>query len=178
MDPVFNDTRQDQIEIENHKTFTGLPGIFLGFTVGAMAALILDPRNGRRRRAYIRDQFVGRSNDLRDWGDRFTKDIGNRLWGFYREMAYPPLENVDDETLINRVRSEFGRHVSHSKSIHTEAASGVVTLSGPILASEVQDVIRTVRRVPGVKRVINRLDVRSHADHVSGLQGKGPEYLQ
>ena len=51
------------------------------------------------------------------------------------------------------------------------ASSGRVTLSGAVLAHEVEGLLRAISRVPGVQEVENRLEVHEQAGHISGLQG-------
>jgi uncharacterized membrane protein len=48
---------------------------------------------------------------------------------------------------------------------------GEVTLSGPVLAYEMNDMISAVSSVRGVKRLENRLEGHQEAGQVSGLQG-------
>lgn len=155
-----------------------LAWFFGGVAVGAVALYYLDPNQGRRRRALFRDQIVARNHDLQIWSNRFSKDIYNRAWGLYREWALPPSKDVDDQTLASRIRSHLGRDVRHPKSIHTDVRDGIVTLSGPILIDEVKKLIAKVKKVPGVKDVINHLDVRESSQGEPGLQGRGPKYLQ
>jgi osmotically-inducible protein OsmY len=71
------------------------------------------------------------------------------------------------------VRAAFGRVASHPSSILVSTCDGEVTLSGPVLASEVKDVIETVRGVRGVGRVVNELEVHDTAEGIPGLQGAG-----
>jgi osmotically-inducible protein OsmY len=88
-----------------------------------------------------------------------------------------PEETVTDEVMVSRVRSEFGRIISHPKSIYVLARNGEITLSGQILRKELNKLIGLTCRVRGVRKVNNQLDVFDSAGKVPGLQGKGPEYL-
>ena len=45
---------------------------------------------------------------------------------------------------------------------------GVVTLSGKVLASEVDALLSTVNKVPGVTQLINRVDVQDTVEAVTG----------
>jgi hypothetical protein len=53
------------------------------------------------------------------------------------------------------------------------ASKGTITLRGPVLVDEVQDLIRCVARVQGVVNVINELEPHQAAENIPGLQGKG-----
>jgi uncharacterized membrane protein len=85
-------------------------------------------------------------------------------------------EEVADDVLVERVRAELGRVVSHPHAVEVAADRGHVTLSGPILSEEVRPLLRCVRHVAGVKAVSDRLAVYENAEaqHVSSLQGGHP----
>ncbi len=69
------------------------------------------------------------------------------------------------------MRSELGRVVSHPGPLVVAVEHGVVTLSGPLLAIEREQLIGAVRGVRGVKDVEDRLEVHESATGVPGLQG-------
>ncbi len=158
------------------KSFFWLMG---GILMGAAATFILDPALGRRRRALIRVKFFSKNLELKRGARKIVLDLKNRAKGAITEFE-SSLENeeIDDETLNERVRSEFGRKIRHSKAIKTEVHNNVVTLSGFVLSDEVVRLIKCVKKIRGVKEVINHLDVRKNADGIPDLQGPGPEYLQ
>src|SRR5262249_7359209 len=81
--------------------------------------------------------------------------------------------DVDDLILIERVRSRMGRLIRHPGAIYVTAENGTVTLRGPILADEVGSLLSGVRAVPGVRDVINQLDVHEHPGDTPELQGWG-----
>lgn len=149
------------------------------FIVGALAggavAMIFDPVSGHRRRALIRDKGVRLRNGTRWYSNKEARNLTNRAKGAVAEatQALHSEGPVDDETLVSRVRSEFGRVVTHPRSIHVHAADGVVTLRGPILTEEVDDLIECVESVRGVKSVKNELEAHRTAENVPGLQGEG-----
>lgn len=143
--------------------------ILAGVAMGGVCAYFLDPARGRYRRSLVRDKGTHLANQANYYGGKLYRDLKNRGKGI--------IAKADDETLINRVRSEFGRKIRHAKAIKVEANNGEVTLSGPILRAEVDELIRCVKRVPGVKDIINHLDAHESAGQISGLQGKGKKYL-
>jgi uncharacterized membrane protein len=81
-------------------------------------------------------------------------------------------EEVSDEVLVERVRSQIGTLVGHPSSIEVTAANGRVMLSGPILAHEVDGLIERVSSIQGVNGVENRLEVHQEPGNVPGLQGQ------
>jgi hypothetical protein len=154
------------------------PGMFspqavMCFALGCATMYLLDPQSGRRRRALIRDKFVRMFN----WGGEAWRDTSqyarDKARGLYHEgrSMVAGEEEVSDDKLCARVRSEMGRGVGHPGSVEVTASNGTVTLRGPVLADEVKGLISCVRSVRGVKDVINQLEVHETAAGVPGLQG-------
>jgi uncharacterized membrane protein len=161
--------------------------LFLGGALGALAMYFLDPHEGRRRRARTRDKVVHAGKRLNEAGRVTARDTVHRAYGaFAGARKLFTHETVADDVLVERVRAELGRVVSHPHAIGVAADHGHVTLSGPILSEEVRPLLRCVRHVPGVKAVSDRLTVYEDAEaqHVSSLQGGHPrqgtrlEFLQ
>lgn len=73
--------------------------------------------------------------------------------------------------LVNRVKAELGRHAVHHRALEITAGGGRVTLRGPALAGEVDELLRAVSSVRGVTGVEDRLEVHESAAGVSSLQG-------
>jgi hypothetical protein len=134
----------------------------------------LDPDRGRRRRALIRDQAVRFTKYMACQWDKAARDLNNRLTGFFAEIErMGRAEPVSDSQLANRVRSKLGRCVSHPRSIDVEVHDGRVALRGPVLASEAQDAFDAARWVPGVRHVVNQMEVHSEPSNIAALQGGG-----
>jgi uncharacterized membrane protein len=143
-----------------------------GLGIGAGLAYLMDPNQGRRRRAYLRDQAVHATHVMGDAIDTTARDLRNRAKGMAAQTRSRfRREEVDDEVLVERVRSAMGRAVSHPHAIHVTAQDGHVTLTGPVLASEEPRLFSTVARVPGVKDVENRLESHEGPGGVPALQG-------
>ena len=49
--------------------------------LGAGMMFFLDPRNGRRRRAFVRDKMIRLSHEIQDAGEVIRHDVRNRLQG-------------------------------------------------------------------------------------------------
>jgi len=149
-----------------------------GIGVGAGFMYLFDPYAGNRRRALLRDKMISLASHLDDALSVMVRDFSNRTYGIVAEAmsgtrALWAGEEVPDEVLVERIRSKIGRVVSHPGSIAVTAHQGRVTLSGPILAREVDDLISAVSSVRGVTSVENRLEVHEQPEDVPGLQG-GP----
>ncbi|MFW5940154.1 MAG: SRPBCC family protein [Chloroflexota bacterium] len=143
-----------------------------GLGAGAALMYLLDPQQGRRRRALARDQMVRVASRSGKAVEPTLDDLGNRTRGMMHEMRKRVLDKeVDDEVLVRRVRAELGRYVSHPGSIGVTAQEHKVILHGPILEHEVERLLKAVRRVPGVKEVDNQMSLHKTPGNVPGLQG-------
>src|SRR5439155_8206761 len=81
----------------------------------------------------------------------------------------------DPPVLEGRVRSRIGRAVSHPHAITVRAqAGGRITLEGLVLEHEQDYLLKSVRAVPAVRDVINRLRALPEHNNVPGLQGGVP----
>ena len=153
--------------------------ILIGGALGALAMYFLDPREGRRRRARTRDKVAHAGRRLNEAGRVTARDTVHRARGVLA-TARKLFEHgeVSDPVLVERVRAELGRVVSHPHALGVAADRGHVTLSGPVLSEEVRPLLRCVRAVPGVKAVSDRLAVyeEAEAEHVSSLQGGHPRH--
>jgi uncharacterized membrane protein len=151
--------------------------LLIGGALGALAMYFLDPREGRRRRARTRDKVVHAGKKLNEAGKVTARDTVHRAYGvFANARKLFKHEDVADDVLVERVRAELGRVVSHPHAVGVVADHGHVTLSGPILSEEARPLLRCVRHVGGVKAVSDRLSVYEDAEaqHVSSLQGGHP----
>jgi uncharacterized membrane protein/osmotically-inducible protein OsmY len=148
-------------------------GVMLaGVGIGAGLMYFLDPERGRRRRARVRDRIAHTANLSADCLGATGRDLAHRATGAAARVrgALRP-DRADDIVLIERVRAQLGRFVSHPHAIDVEAANGRVTLRGPILQGEVKRLIRAVERVRGVREVVNDLTEHPRAGNVPALQG-------
>jgi uncharacterized membrane protein len=150
-------------------------GVVGAFGLGVALMYFLDPGRGARRRALVRDKVVHGLHKTEDAAETTGRDLRNRVQGLAAEIRGRfEREDVDDDVLVARVRAAMGRATSHPSSIAVTAADGTVTLSGPILAREVDDLLSSVRSVRGVQDVVDQLEVHERADDVPALQGGTP----
>jgi hypothetical protein len=150
------------------------PNLLVGIGVGAAVAYLLDPNLGRRRRAVARDKMLRAARKTRDGMDATMRDMANRTKGIAAEArARLSDEPVDDVRLVERVRAKVGRMSSHPRAIDVFTRNGQVTLSGPILARELDDLIAAVGTVHGVRGITNQLEPHETGDGVPALQGDG-----
>ncbi len=136
-----------------------------GLGLGAALMYVLDPERGKRRRAVVRDKAVSASKKAGGSIGARSRDWKNRAKGVAAEVrSLAHTDDVSDAVLEERVRAEIGRVVSTPEAIDVVSTGGVVTLSGAVAASEVDDLITAVRGVDGVEDVLNRLEMHTSGD--------------
>jgi CBS domain-containing protein len=131
---------------------------FAGLGAGAALMFYLDPDRGRRRRALVRDQLTRTASGAAEAAESVRRDLSNQTRGAVARLRRRYREKtVDDGVLVERVRSRLGRLLTQPRAIDVESLRGEVTVSGTAAADEVRSIVRAVKRVPGVRRVNNRL---------------------
>ena len=148
-------------------------GFLLGAGIGAAAMYLLDPHDGARRRALVRDKATHYSRLARENVSGRIEDARHRSGGMMAELRSQfRLGSPTDEVLLARIRSKLGHVVSFPSAIEVSAQDGRVTLRGPILMREVDHALMAVRLIPGVTDVDNQLEPHETPDGVPGLQGQ------
>lgn len=148
--------------------------LITGVVVGAGAMYLLDPDRGARRRSLLRDQGVHAGHKVGEGLVAAARDARNRTRGTAAALrARFKADEAEGDVLHERVRSAIGRMVSHPGAITVIVTGERVTLTGQVLAKEVDTLIRKVRRVRGVAEVRNELEIHRNATRVSALQGSG-----
>jgi len=102
------------------------PTPVLAALAGAGLMYILDPQQGRRRRALVRDQFVHALNEIDDAIGVLSRDLGNRTRGAWSGLRLLPgqltRKTAPDDVLLGRVRVKLGRYVSRPHSIEVDVS--------------------------------------------------------
>lgn len=149
-----------------------LTTMIAGLGLGAGLMYFYDPRRGRRRRALVRDQVNSFMNRTDDALEVAVEDLRNRTRGVLAEMmARVSNEGAPSWILEERVRAELGRQVRHARRIEVTAEGDRIVLRGPILAEELNGVLRSAAGVRGVRSVDNQLQVHTDPGDVPSLQG-------
>jgi hypothetical protein len=135
----------------------------LSAAAGALAGILFDPQNGRRRRAEMIDRTAGTMRRglrrARRAGRATTAEIEGRRRGMMHALAGRPARPVaNEQNLADRVRSELFRDAAVPKgriNINVER-EGVVVLRGEVQRAEtIGDVESRVRGIAGVRDVEN-----------------------
>jgi hypothetical protein len=144
--------------------------------VGAGLMYFADPQEGKRRRARLRDAVVHTAHTVETAAGTASRDAEHRFIGLAARAVASLVEKPapTDEVLTARVRTRVGRLVSHPGAIDVTATSGRITLSGPVFEGEVEQLVNSVRDVPGVSAIDNHLEPHAEAGDISALQGPGP----
>jgi hypothetical protein len=147
-----------------------------GASVGAAVMYFFDPVAGNRRRALLRDQLIHLFHKAGDRGDARLRDLRNRAYGAVAEIRGAMRDShtsISDDVLVDRVRSQIGRHTSHASALEVSAHDGVVRLRGPILADEVGCLLDAIGQIRGVADIEDQLEVHESPAGISALQGSG-----
>jgi hypothetical protein len=153
-----------------------LISMIVGTGLGIVSMYIFDPLVGRRRRAGVRDKMIRFQKKTKEAAGVTARDLKNRISGLAAEGRSLLFErSIDDEVLMERVRSKLGFLVRHPSAIEVQVTDGRVMLSGPVLSDEVEQLIDGVRSVRGVRDVENRLEVHREPGDVPALQGDKPK---
>lgn len=148
-------------------------GAFVGgVALGAGLMLLLDPTSGRRRRHLLRDKAVRGGREISEAADTTVTRIRNKARGLVAETRSRFAgEDVDDSVLESRIRASMGHAISNAGAIAIHASDGMVTVSGPVLATEADGLLSRISSVPGVHEVRSQLTIRNTRNGISGLQG-------
>jgi hypothetical protein len=125
----------------------------------------LDPSNGRRRRALVRDRRVHAGRIAARFFESAWCDLSSRASGRWHELKMRwENEPVAKKLLAERVRAKVGRHVHHAREVTVAVERvGEVVLRGRVAPFERAPLVDAIRAIPGVKRIDDALDL-AHLD--------------
>ena len=154
-------SRHHEPEIR-YETSTSLFALIGAMGIGAALMYFLDPENGRRRRALVRDQVAHGKVALQDATQAAVRNASNRTRGAIARVQGSITsrdEPVDDVVLSERVRAAMGHVISDPHAIDIRVHDGCVTLKGPALPHQIAEMVACAERVRGVREVENHLSV-------------------
>lgn len=128
------------------------------FAAGGVAMYFLDPVVGRRRRALMRDKGVAAEHEVEELVRARSRRAVDHMRGAVARtrsrFAHGP---IDDEQLLERIRSRLGRLVEHPRALEVAVREGHVVLTGRASAAEIEHLMEVLPAMPGVEEVDNRL---------------------
>ena len=146
--------------------------LFGGIGVGVGLMYFYDPRQGRRRRARLRDRAHHVLSMAEHLVAKAERDAANRVHGVAERIRHGRGGDAAEVIVEARVRAQIGRLTSHPAAIQVQVRGGNVVLAGPILAPEARRLIRRIKRVGGVHAVTDFLERHDRPD-LPELQGEG-----
>lgn len=127
-----------------------------GLGLGASILLLL----GARKVSQVVTSRPKTLAQVRDWARGFMTETGDRFrW-----------RTVSDTTLVAQAQTRLNRLVSRPSAIEITVNQGQLTLSGPVLDREYEDLLASVASIRGVKEVVNQLDVQERTTTIMGAE--------
>lgn len=150
-------------------------GLLSAAAFGALGMYFSDPERGRRRRAVAQDKLRHAGTQASHATDIAARDFINRMTGVQaraRGFLLSRQRNLgaDDDVVAARIRSKLGRRVSHPHAISVAVRDGNAELRGPILEREKHALLPTVRSIPGVREIDDKLLPHKHDADTPSLQ--------
>lgn len=130
-----------------------------GIALGAALMYICDPNQGKRRRARIRDKATGLGRDLVDGIASSGRDLRHRADNAIGRVRGLAAEQASDSLVEERLRGRLGHFVRNSGLLDVKVQDGAVTLRGKIVATDIDQLLRRLKHVRGVRRLDHKLEV-------------------
>jgi osmotically-inducible protein OsmY len=133
-----------------------------GAVIGAGIAYLLDPDRGRSRRARLADQATARGRGAAKTAQQAFEYQKGVMKGAAHDLAqrFQPETAYDDETLIQKVRSEALGYWDGPDSVEIDITNGVVTVSGSVHDTAEHDrLLALIEDVDGITMIEDRVDL-------------------
>jgi uncharacterized membrane protein len=132
-----------------------------GLAAAGSVVYFLDRERGHERRTAFAANAKRFGREFGEAAVKSARDSWHHLAGPARQVwsGLSSSEWPDDRVLVERIRSRMGRLVSHPHKIHVVSDDGVVTLWGTATEAETLRLSRCVKTIPGVREVINHLEI-------------------
>lgn len=133
-----------------------------GAVFGALLAYLFDPDRGRSRRARLSEQTTARGRDLSESMRKtveYQKGVARGIIHDASETLRPE-KDYDDQTLMQKVRSEALGYWDGSEEIEIDITDGMVKVTGSVRDSASRDqLLGLIRDVEGVGLIDDRITV-------------------
>lgn len=145
-------------------TIRGIGAFTAGLASGAALAYLADPDRGRSRRARLGDQSKAKARDMKrsmKSGLEYQKGVAKGVVHDLTDQIRPE-EEYDDDTLLQKLRSEALGYWDHPDTIEVDISDGTVRLTGDVGDQDARDrLVKLIRRVDGVGLIDDRLQITS-----------------
>lgn len=133
-----------------------------GAIFGALLAYVFDPDRGRSRRARLTDQAAASGRTFSDKMRKTAEYQTGVARGVFHEAsdALRPDKDYNDETLLQKVRSEALGYWDGSEAIEIDITDGMVKVKGSVRDTASRDqLLDLIKDVEGVDLIDDRLTV-------------------
>ncbi|HET8572041.1 MAG TPA: BON domain-containing protein [Candidatus Limnocylindria bacterium] len=152
--------REQRLRTDQSSRRGGPPGMLLallGAAAGAVAAYLLDPERGKRRRAVLVDQARARMRDVGTAVERGSRRAGTQAFSISQQVAHRNGGNgrLNDSGLSDKVETELFADPSIPQGkININVEEGVVVLRGEVdNPGQREELIHKAEAIAGVVRV-------------------------
>jgi len=145
-------------------------GVIGALALGAGLMFLMDPSQGRRRRALIRDKAGRYTRETAQYAQSTGRYIAGKARGMAHEVS-DAAKNVASkvtggpaktgEALAEMVRTEIGSLGADFKGVGFAADGNRIIVTGNLPGSRVDQLLAKIRGVAGVEGIDNQLNVQS-----------------
>jgi len=136
--------------------------IALAAAAASALTYLFDPDRGGSRRARLADQARSRARRAADRTRAKTEYQKGVMKGVAHDLTEPfrSSSEYDDDTLLQKVRSEALGHMDEKRDIEVDIRNGHVTVKGTVEGEEShRRVLDRINAVDGVSAIEDRLEV-------------------
>ena len=140
------------------------PLVIISAAAGAALAYLFDPDRGRSRRTQLSQQAKAQMRDAAETVRSQAEYQAGVAKGAFHEAAatMTPERHFDDETLLQKVKSEALGQLPFQESVDVEVSNGTVAVSGSVPDDEQkQQLMQMIREVEGVEAIEDRLQTNA-----------------
>jgi hypothetical protein len=127
-----------------------------GAALGAVALYLFDPKVGRGRRRWLKNEVAHGFHDVEDSVEAAGRRLGQRMLGLAAQVCADGVL-VPDAVLEERVKSRLGHVLRHAKGLAVRADVGEIILSGTAPKAKIAELVEAAKGVAGVHMVRNWL---------------------
>jgi len=139
----------------------------LGLGLGALAAYLLDPNAGARRRAVFGDQARSAARSSGRRGLKALRHTRNQLEGALANATafFTPAGPASDRKLLDRIRSRLGHVAHHLEKLELDVHRGDVLIRGKLVEREIQPLLQAIASTRGVRTVTDNIERAGEEQH-------------